>query len=433
MNAVEAGADSASDDVLSGQRWILVEDSEFLPARGGGEQEHLGMLRAARDAGVLSAVVLPVSGPINESRYAEAAGGAPIVTVCRRRSAARLLHPRYPYTVASRLPDRELVSRVSDVAADATGVVITSYKSWVIGRTLAQRLGLPAVIRMHNREGAYHRSLAEGSRGLRRPVLRWEAMRIERDERRLAHAPWLAGVADISNQDATWRAALGPVPVRPVPPFAGNGLAPITRHPAYPPEVLFVGALDVATNVDSIRWLLDDVWPLISRSRPDATLRVVGRAPSADLRGIVAAAPATVMCADVATVAPFLSQASVAVNPAVTGSGVNIKLVEYLQAAIPVVSTSHATAGLDLVGGHDLLIADRPTDFAQAVNALLADSERARAMGLRGQAAIRRLVDVRAGLQQIAVLLQSPRDQTLQGRRPPSSDATHRHETPPNQ
>ena len=406
---MELGTSRSDAPAILDQRWVFVEDSEFLPAHGGGEREHLAMLHAARDAGVLAAVVIPVSGPIDRELYVAAVGGAPIVTVDRRQSAVRLIHPSHPYTVASRLPDASLVSKVRTVAPDATGIIVTSYKSWVIAAVLAKALELPAVLRMHNREGEYHRSLAAGTRGLRGLALRWEAARIERDECRLARAPWLSGVADISAADAKWRGSLGPVPVAHVPPFAGPDQEPIVRKPAAPSEVLFVGALDVATNVDAVKWLLEGVWPIVHSTRPDATLLIVGRSPSADVRRRVAGAPAARMHADVAEVAPFLARATVALNPAVSGSGVNIKLVEYLAAAVPVVSTSHATAGLELVDGRDLVIADRPHDFAAAVIDMLAEPERATAMGLQGAASIHQLLDPQAGLQKVAVLLQPRR------------------------
>ena len=75
--------------------------------------------------------------------------------------------------------------------------------------------------------------------------------------------------------------------------------------------------------------------------------------------------------ADVAEPAAFLAAADVSINPAVSGSGVNIKLVEYLAAGAPVVSTTRGSAGLGLTPGKDLLVADTPAEFAGAVGDLL--------------------------------------------------------------
>lgn len=395
------------DGALSGQRWIFVEDSEFLPAHGGGEREHLGMLEAARDAGILAAVVLPVSGKLDQDDYEAVLGSAPLIQMRRKLSPLRLFHPRHPYTVASRLPPSDLVTRVRAAAPDATGVVVTSYKSWAIGRSLAVGLNLPAVLRMHNREGAYHRSLASGTPGLRGLLLRWEAMRIDREERRMGAAEWLNGVADISRSDARWRQTVGHGKTIHVPPFAVRlNQTDVQRLPDPQPRVLFIGALDVATNVDAARWILEEVWPRVLARSLSVHLQIVGRAPSDDLRRRARAVANVEMHADVPEVQPFLQAARVAVNPAVSGSGVNIKLVEYLAAGIPVVSTSYATRGLDLVDGQDLVVVDDPNGFADAICHLLSHPDEAASMGRRGKETICALLDERANLERVARLLQ---------------------------
>ncbi len=324
------------------RRWVFVEDSPFLPVRGGGEREHLGMLRAARAAGALAAVVLPAEGPVDIAPYRAELGAVPLLVAPRRTSPLLLLHPRLPYVVASRPVPPTLVADVAAVAPGATGIVVSSYKSWQLGRALAEGLGLPAVLRMHNREGAYHRALATGTSGPRGAALGWEARRIESDEVEVGRAAWVTGIADISAADAAWRRTTTATPVEAIPPFA---LAPAAGVDAEaggpdapgrePSTVLFLGALDVATNVTALGWLLDLAWPAVRRVRPDATLLVVGRSPGAEVRASVARAEGVELYADVPQVAPFLARASVAVNPAVSGSGVNIKLVEYLEAGLP--------------------------------------------------------------------------------------------------
>jgi glycosyltransferase involved in cell wall biosynthesis len=111
---------------------------------------------------------------------------------------------------------------------------------------------------------------------------------------------------------------------------------------------------------------------------------------------------------DVPDVVPYLANAAVAVNPAVTGSGVNIKLVEYLQGGVPVVSTKLATRGLPLRPGHDLEVFDDPTDFAGAVTRLLTDPLRAADLAESGRARIIDLLDPERNLQRLAAAFGCP-------------------------
>ncbi|MDQ1287625.1 MAG: hypothetical protein QG622_1190, partial [Actinomycetota bacterium] len=346
---------------MQGQRWIVVADSPFLPANGGGEREHLGFVRAASRAGRLALLVVPGAGEQDVSTYTREFGDVPVVVTARRTTPLMLAHPTKPYVVASRPAPRWLPARVAALAPGATGVVIFSYKSREIGEVIARGLRLPAVMRQHNREGAYHRSLAAGTPGPRGLVLRWEALRIERDERALGRASWLTGTADISAADAEWRRSTGAHNVVHVPPFALDlGQAGQPRPESSPtasdgpPRVLFLGALDVPTNTDAIGWFTAHVWPQVCQGHPTAILQVVGRSPSPDLCRRLEALPRVEVAADVPDVRPYLAGASVAINPAVSGSGVNIKLIEYMDAAIPLVSTSLATRGLPLVAGTDL-------------------------------------------------------------------------------
>ena len=397
---------------MPAHRWIVVADSPFLPANGGGEREHLGFVRAVARRGRLALLVVPGAADGDILAYQRELGDVPVIVTDRRTSPLMLLHPTKPYVVASRPAPRWIVPRAAALAPDATGVVVFSYKSREIGEVIARGLGLPAVLRQHNREGAYHRSLAGGTPGPRGLALSWEAMRIERDERRLGRADWLTGTADISLSDAEWRRGTGARNVVHVPPFALD-LGPLgdpdaTRAialPDGPPRVLFLGALDVATNTEALGWFLDEVWPRVTARHETVVLDVVGRGPSEEVRQRVAATNRAELAADVPDVRPYLARAAVAVNPAVSGSGVNIKLIEYMDAGIPLVSTSLATRGLPLTPGADLEIQDEEVGFAQAVVRLLDDPQAARAMAKQGQTHVREILDAGANLDRLAEIL----------------------------
>ena len=101
----------------------------------------------------------------------------------------------------------------------------------------------------------------------------------------------------------------------------------------------------------------------------------------------------------------YLRRASVAVNPAVSGSGVNIKLVEYLSVGVPVVSTSRGMAGIDLRVGDDLLVADAPADFADHIARLLTSEETAHQVAAAGHETAIRILDVRTSLALMASAL----------------------------
>ena len=85
-----------------------------------------------------------------------------------------------------------------------------------------------------------------------------------------------------------------------------------------------------------------------------------------------------------------LDSADVALNPMLSGSGTNLKIVEYFAAGLPVVSSPLGARGLEVEPEQHLDVA--PVDgFASAIRMLLAEPERAHQMAV----AARRLVELR--------------------------------------
>lgn len=377
-------------------------------------------------AGLVAALVVPVDpdpAAVGRDDDLEAiqrlVDPAPVVTVPRQRSAWRALSARYPYVVASRPAPPDLVDRVRRAAPDANAVVVFSYRSHHLGRVLAEGLGVPAVLRIHNLEGRYHRALARAAAPPRSWAIWLEALRVEVDERLLEQSRWLAGIADISAADAAVRARRARVPVANVPSFALGTREPTLgppRRPSAQPTVIFLGALDVATNHDAVSWFAERSWPLVRAAVPDCRWHVVGRRPTNQVRTLVSRTPGAELYADVAEPAAFLAAADVSINPAVSGSGVNIKLVEYLAAGAPVVSTTRGSAGLGLTPGTDLLVADTPADFAGAVGDLLTGRRNGAELGATGQASARQILDVRTSLRRLLTMLNDHPGRPTSGR-----------------
>ncbi len=400
---------------MRGQRWVVVADSPFLPANGGGEAEHVGFVRCCVEAGVLAALVVPTDA--DPSRYGRAddlqairemIAPAALILTPRRRTALSVVQGRTPYPVASRPVPRSLVRDVRAAAPDANGVVGFSYRSHRVAGALARGLGVPAVMRMHNLEGRYFHSLAGAKPRWAAWAVHLEATRIDLDERLLERASWVNGLADISRTDALERQRRTRTRVAHVPTFvvARAGVQPDVRwQPGAEQEVLFLGALDVPTNHEALDWLCERVWPAVRQRVPSAVLTIAGRRPTEGVRRLVEQTPGARLLPDIADPRAMMARCSVAVNPAVTGSGVNIKLVEYLDVGAPVVSTALGAQALSLRDGSELLIRDDPEAFAEAICELLTNRERAAAIGAAGGRAAAALREGATGLDLIAQLL----------------------------
>jgi len=150
-------------------------------------------------------------------------------------------------------------------------------------------------------------------------------------------------------------------------------------------NLVFVGSLDWHPNEDGIVWFVREVYPHIRWIAPYISLTVVGRKPSARLRALTAADPSVEITGTVEDVRPFLARAEVVVVPLRIGGGSRIKIFEAMAMARPVVSTTVGAEGLPVFPEREILLADEPQDFAQAVLTLLGDTSRREVIASAGR------------------------------------------------
>jgi glycosyltransferase involved in cell wall biosynthesis len=131
-------------------------------------------------------------------------------------------------------------------------------------------------------------------------------------------------------------------------------------------SLVFVGALGYLPNEDGLRWFFDAVAPELERKLPGFRLTVVGKdAPPALL---ARARPGRVeFTGYVDDVRPHVHAADVAIVPLRIGGGTRLKILDAMALGRPVVSTTIGAEGILARPGRDLLVADSPADFAQAV------------------------------------------------------------------
>jgi len=139
-----------------------------------------------------------------------------------------------------------------------------------------------------------------------------------------------------------------------------------------PYDLVFTGSMDWLPNEDAIQYFTREIMPLIKRRLPDARLIVVGRKPYASLLGLSERDPSIIVTGRVADVRPYMKRASAYIVPIRIGGGTRLKIYEAME--LPVISTTVGAEGLPLRDGVDLLLADTPTAFAEAVVRVLTDA-----------------------------------------------------------
>lgn len=167
---------------------------------------------------------------------------------------------------------------------------------------------------------------------------------------------------------------------RPAPPGPG----PEARR-----DLLFVGGFRHPPNVDAVHWFVAEVFPRLRTVRPDVRLHCIGGdVPEAVAR--LAAQPGVTIHGHVPDLQPWLDGCRVSVAPLRYGAGVKGKVNQAMAHGLPVVATTCAVEGMHLHDGEDVLVADTPDAFAQAVLRLLDDDGLWTTLAERGRANVAR-------------------------------------------
>jgi len=157
-----------------------------------------------------------------------------------------------------------------------------------------------------------------------------------------------------------------------------------------PDTLIYPGALTYNANFDAIKFFLRDVFPSIKAQRPGASLRITGGYDGVPIHELPLGHGAE-LTGYLDDIRPAVAQSWACVVPLQVGGGTRLKILEAMALGTPVVSTSKGAQGLAITHEKDILIADEPGDFAQAVLRLLGDERMRARLSSNG----RRLVEER--------------------------------------
>jgi len=243
---------------------------------------------------------------------------------------------------------------------------------------LPKSIPVPAVLFTHNVEAEIWRRHAENaSNPLSRILLKQQWHRMLRFEREaLTRFDLVLGVSDTDRETF---ARLYPGALRRPVHVVQTGVdtAYFTPMPGQerPRHLVFTGSMDWLPNEDGMLYFVRDILPRIRATEPDVTLSIVGRTPTPAVQRL-AAENGIEVTGRVDDVRPHVAAAEVYIVPLRIGGGTRLKIFEAMSMAKAVVSTTIGAEGLPVTPGRDIVLADEPAAFADAVVQLIRDREK---------------------------------------------------------
>lgn len=149
-----------------------------------------------------------------------------------------------------------------------------------------------------------------------------------------------------------------------------------TPGPWRPPqeivELLFFGHLDYPPNVDAIRYFAGEIYPALVGTGIPFRLTVAGAGAGTDVRSLLDRLPHVTVVGKVPDIVATIHAADAVIVPLRAGGGTRLKILEALATGCPVISTAIGAEGLDVRHQEHLWIANTASDFARALEEVVA-------------------------------------------------------------
>jgi glycosyltransferase involved in cell wall biosynthesis len=238
------------------------------------------------------------------------------------------------------------------------------------------------VLRCHNAEYMILERLAESEPyGAKRKLIALQARRVRSYEAEMLDHFDL--ILAITETDAARFRALNPqCSERIIIVPAGTNLPAVLpsepRKDGGAIRLIHIAAMDWLPNQGGLRWLRDEVLPLLDDAGLDYHLDVIGKNMLAEFTAM--SGPRVKVHGFVEDLTPLMSAAHIAVVPLKVGSGMRVKILDYWAMGVPVVATRVAAEGLDGGDVPVVALADDACSFALAIQRLAANAAERRAL-----------------------------------------------------
>ncbi len=150
---------------------------------------------------------------------------------------------------------------------------------------------------------------------------------------------------------------------------------PMIHLRADAPKIIHLGTMFWPPNVEGVLWFANKVFPMVLEKIPEAHFTIVGKDPPAKVKALQNAnslPTGPIEVTDfIADPIRLLADSLIFVVPLLAGGGMRVKILDAWQWGLPIVSTTIGAEGIAIDPGENILIADDPETFADAVVKLL--------------------------------------------------------------
>jgi GT2 family glycosyltransferase/glycosyltransferase involved in cell wall biosynthesis len=138
-------------------------------------------------------------------------------------------------------------------------------------------------------------------------------------------------------------------------------------------DFLFIGSFQHRPNIDAVLFFTKEIYPAVKQRLPNAKFYVIGDKAPPEV--VALASESIVVTGRQPDVQPYFDNVRLSIAPLRWGAGVKGKINQSMAFGVPVVGTSIAVEGMDLIDREDVMVADEPDQFANAMIELYQSEE----------------------------------------------------------
>lgn len=196
---------------------------------------------------------------------------------------------------------------------------------------------------------------------------------------------------------------------------------PMDANPK-PYTLIYPGAVTYKPNYEAVNFFIREVLPLIRAQAPETTFTVTGSTGKIDVSDL-AALPGAHFTGYLDSVDAAIANSWATVVPLLSGGGTRLKVLQAMAMGSPVISTSKGAEGLHIRPGENILIANTPTELANAVLSLFDNPQRRSELAAAGRQLIEREYTWDIIGQQLIEVIEQVRRKHINGQQSPTLSA----------
>ncbi|MFL0796104.1 MAG: glycosyltransferase family 4 protein [Cellvibrionaceae bacterium] len=137
-----------------------------------------------------------------------------------------------------------------------------------------------------------------------------------------------------------------------------------------PYRILFIGTMDWYPNIDAVRQILSDIYPLLIQEDLDFRIDIIGANPPDELIELSQNLDNAHIHGFVDNLNPYITSANIYLCPIRDGGGTKLKMIEAFAYKIPVIAHPAACEGLNTQDKEHVFLANSPEEYIDAIKAI---------------------------------------------------------------